>query len=465
MKQPQHQHTAHAVVIGGSVAGILAARVLANHFARVTVIERDRFSPQPDFRAGTPHARHPHLLLVRGQQIMEQLFPGLTDELRARGALPLNMGRDLALVLGENGVRSFDTELTALAFSRPLLEHVVRERLCAMPQVTLRSGFETTGLLVEVTGRRVIGVRVREHGEDVRPEEEITADLVIDASGRGSRLPAWLSALGYPAPEETTIDAQAGYSTRLYRIPSGVAPWQALCCLPQAPAHRRGCLMMQVEGDRWMVTLTGMDSDYPPTDEAGYMAFAATIPVPGLAALLAQSEPLTKPYGYRTNANRLRHYERLPSQPEGLLAIGDSVYALNPVYGQGMTVAAIGALTLDDWLRKRRRNTTLRPVRTFQRCLAQVNAQPWQLATGQDLLWPSAAGAQPDPLTRLMQRYVDLVLQTMVESGEVAARFSRVQNMLSSPAALFHPRVLWQVLRRGSTTKAAPAPSATQPSG
>jgi 2-polyprenyl-6-methoxyphenol hydroxylase-like FAD-dependent oxidoreductase len=465
MKQPQHQHSAHAVVIGGSVAGLLAARLLADHFARVTVIERDRLLAQPDFRAGAPHARHPHVLLVRGQQIMEQLFPGLTDELRARGALPLNMGRGLALVIGINAVRPFDTDLAALAFSRPLLEHAIRERLCAMPQVTLRSGFEATGLLAEETGRRVTGVRVHERGAGAGPEEELTADLVIDASGRDSRLPTWLHALGYPAPEETTIDAQTGYSTRLYRIPSGATPWQALCCLPQAPVQRRGCLMMPVEGDRWMVTLTGMDGDYPPTDEAAYMAFAATIPVPGLAAILAQSEPLTKPYGYRNNANRVRHYERLQRQPEGLLAVGDSVYALNPVYGQGMTVAAIGALTLDGWLRERRRDGTLRPTPTFQRRLARVNARPWQLATGQDLRWPSAAGPRPDPITRLMQRYVDLVLQTMIENGEVAARFSRVQNMLSSPAALFHPRVLCQVLSRGSTTKVAPAPSATQPLG
>lgn len=178
--------------------------------------------------------------------------------------------------------------------------------------------------------------------------------------------------------------------------------------------------------------------------------------------MLAQAEPLTEPYGYRNIANRLRHYERLPRRPEGLLAIGDSVYALNPVYGQGMTVAAIGALTLDGWLRERRRDRQLTGAQAFQRRLAQVNAQPWQLATGQDLLWPSAAGGRPDPITRLMQRYVDLVLQTMVENGEVAARFSQVQNMLCSPASLFHPRVLWQVLKRGSTTKAAPAPSAAQ---
>lgn len=462
MKQLQHQRRAHAVVIGGSVAGMLAARVLADHFARVTVIERDRFSAQPDFRAGAPHARHPHGLLVRGQQIMEQLFPKLTAELLAQGAVPVNLGRDLALVIGESAVRPFETELVALFFSRPLLEHTLRARLCALPEVTMRTGCEAIGLLTDHAGHRVMGVRVRPRGEGNQPEEQLHADLVIDAAGRGSRLPVWLPELGYPAPEETTIDAAAGYSTRLYRFPSGVTPWKALYCMPQAPNQRRGCLMMQMEDERWMVTLTSMDGDYPPTDAADYLAFAATVPVPGFAAMLAQAEPLTEPYGYRNIANRLRHYERLPRRPEGLLAIGDSVYALNPVYGQGMTVAAIGALTLDGWLRERRRDYLLTGALAFQRRLAQVNAQPWQLATGQDLLWPSAAGGLPDPITRLMQRYVDLVLQTMVENGEVAARFSQVQNMLSSPASLFHPRVLWQVLKRDSTTKAAPAPSAAQ---
>lgn len=465
MKQSQHQRRAHAVVIGSSVAGILAARVLADHFAQVTVIERDQFSAQPDFRAGAPHARHPHGLLVRGQQIMEQLFSGLTAELTAQGALPINVGRDLALIIGTRAVRPFDTDLVALFFSRPLLEHTLRARLCALPQVTIRTGYGASGLLTDHAGHRVTGVRVRPRGEGEQPEEQILADLVVDAAGRGSRLPAWLAELGYPAPEETTIDAAAGYSTRLYRIPSATPPWRALYCMPQAPTQRRGCLVMPVEGERWMVTLTGMDGDYPPTDAADYLAFAATVPVAGFAAMLAQAEPLTEPYGYRNIANRLRHYERLPRQPEGLLAIGDSVYALNPVYGQGMTIAAIGALTLDGWLRERRHDPALTGAHSFQRRLAQVNAQPWQLATGQDLLWPSATGGQPDPVTRLLQRYVDLVLQTMVENGEVAARFSRVQNMLSSPAALFHPRVLWQVLRCGSTAKAAPVPTAAQRSG
>lgn len=462
MKPPQRR--AHAIVIGGSIAGLLAARVLAEHFARVTVIERDRFSSEPDFRAGVPHARHPHGLLVRGQQIMEQLFPGLTAELTARGAVPLNLGRDLALVIGDRAVRPFETDLVALFFSRPLLEHTLRERLCALPQVTLRAGCEAAGLLVDPGGHRVVGVRLHRRGEGKQPDEQLHADLVIDAAGRGSRLPEWLAELGYPRPEETTIDAAAGYSTRLYRMPRGALPWKALYCMPQAPAQRRGCLMMPMEGERWMVSLTAMDGDYPPTDAAGHLAFAATVPVPGFAAMLAQAEPLTEPYGYRNVANRLRHYERLPRQPEGLLAIGDSVYALNPVYGQGMTVAAIGALSLDDWLHARRQDRTLVGARAFQRRLAQVNAQPWQLATGQDLRWPAATGAQPDPVTRLMQRYVDGVLQTMVDHGEVAERFSRVQNMLSSPAALFHPRVLWQVLRRISAPTAAPAPSADQPS-
>lgn len=456
MQQSHTQTGAHAVVIGGSIAGMLAARVLAERFARVTVIERDRLPAQPDFRAGAPHARHPHGLLVRGQQIMEQLFPGLTEELKALGALPLDMGRGLTLVIGATAVQPYDADLVALTFSRPLLEHAIRARLCALPQIALLAGYEATGLLTDAAGRRVTGVRVRERGADELPAELLHADLVVDAAGRGSRLPEWLEELGYPSPEETTVDAQAGYSTRLYRVPAGVAPWKALYCMPQAPAQRRGCLVMPVEGGRWMVTLTGMDGDYPPTDEAAYQAFAATVPVPGFAAALAQAEPLTRPYGYRNIANRMRHYERLPRQPEGLLAMGDSVYALNPVYGQGMTVAALGALTLAAWLREQGHGYGVPgAARAFQRRLARVNAQPWQLATGQDLLWPSTSGRKPDPLTRLLQRYVDRVLQAMVDDGAIAARFSRVQNMLSSPATLFHPRVLWRVLRH---SPARPAP-------
>ena len=448
--------TGHAIVIGGSIAGLLTARVLTNHFAQVTVTERDLLPQTPDFRNCAPHARHAHGLLVRGQQIMESYFPGLTADLLAQGAIAANMGTELSLYIGGVPVQPFASDLVITACSRPLLEYTIGQRLRALPQVRFLEGYDVNGILTDPERRRATGVRVQSRQEQ-GSEEIVHADLVVDASGRNSRLPDWLAALGYPVPAETTVDAQAGYATRIYKRPASYpGRWQALYNIPQAPTQSRGCIIAPLEGDRWHVTLTGLNGDHPPTDKEGFLAFARSIPVPELYRALSQAEPLTEPYGYRRGANRLRHYEKLPRYLEGLLAIGDSVYALNPVYGQGMTVAALAAVTLDETLGSQRRHPADDPTglaRRFQQTLAKVIAAPWQMATGQDLRWPSAgAGYRPDPITRLVQGYFDWVLVAMIDNPEIAAAFAKVQNMLASPATLFHPRMVWQVIRAGQQT-------------
>lgn len=453
----------HAVVIGGSIAGMLTARVLTNYFTTVTVIERDVLPQTPEFRKGAPHARHAHGLLVRGQQILESYFPGLQTELLEQGAIPANMGTELSLYIGGQAVQAFPSELVINTCSRPLLEHTIGQRLRALPQVHFLQGYAVNSVCTDALGKRATGVRVQlRQGEAA--EETIHADLIVDASGRTSRLPEWLAELGYPTPEETTVDAQAGYATRIYRRPANYAgSWKALYSIPQAPHQSRGCIIAPLEGDRWHVTLTGLNGDHPPTDEEGFLAFARTIPVPELHRALGQAEALTDPYGYRRGANRLRHYDRLPRYLEGLLAIGDAVYALNPVYGQGMTVAALGAVTLDEMLGNLRRHPANDPTglaRRFQRKLAQVIAGPWQMATGQDLRWPSAgADYRPDPVTRLVQGYFDRVLVAMVDNPEIAAAFAQVQNMLASPGTLFHPCIVWQVLRAGKREMNETAPT------
>lgn len=443
--------TGHAIVIGGSIAGMLTARVLTNHFARVTVIERDELPDSPAFRKGAPHGRHAHGLLARGQQIMESLFPGLTEELQTMGAIPTNMGRGLNLYIGGVRVQPFESEIEVTISSRPLLENAIYRRLRTLPGVSFLLGCDVTGLTTDEGRQKVTGITLRQRGQVSQDEQALAADLVVDASGRGSRLPQWLEALGYQPPRETSVDSQTAYMTRMYRR-SAATPAMMLYAMPQAPDHARGCIVIPVEGDRMLVTLIGLNGEQAPTDEAGFMAYARSLPVPEFYAALAEAEPLTEPYGFRRAANRLRHYDTLPRYLEGMLALGDSVYALNPVYGQGMTVAALGALALDASLSEHRRRHDVHDptglARRFQKRLARINAGPWQLATGQDLRWPSAAaGHETDAVTRLVQRYFDRVLVAMTDNGELAEAFAQVQNMLKSPATLFSPRIMWQVLR------------------
>ncbi len=215
-----------------------------------------------------------------------------------------------------------------------------------------------------------------------------------------------------------------------------------------------------------LVTLIGLNGEQPPTDEAGFLAYARSLPVPGFSDMIAAAEPLTEPYGYRRAANRLRHYEKLPRYLDGVVALGDSAYALNPVYGQGMTVAALGALTLGECLQAQPAGDMAGLAGRFQKRLAKVNAGPWQLATGQDLRWPcAAAGHKTDPVTRLVQRYFDRVLEAMVDNGEIAEAFSQVQNMLKPPTSLFNPRIVWQVLRANGRTTGTPSVEKSHTSG
>ncbi len=221
--------TGHAIVIGGSIAGMLTARILTNHFAQVTVIERDELPDGPAFRKGAPHARHAHGLLVRGQQIMEDLFPGLTEDLWAQGAIPTNMGRDLTLYIGGARVKPFEADLVITGSSRPLLENAIYSRLRQMPQVRFLTGRDVTGLCTDEANRHVTGIRLQERSKHGQAEQELAADLVVDASGRGSKLPTWLEALGYQPPAETTVDSQTSYTTRDLSSPAQRASLEGAC--------------------------------------------------------------------------------------------------------------------------------------------------------------------------------------------------------------------------------------------
>lgn len=443
--------TTHAVVIGASIAGLTAARVLSEHFTRVTVIERDLLPETVAFRRGVPQAHHAHVLLLKGLQVLEEFFPGLSAELIKAGAVNANMGSDLAFYL-KGGWRApaYSSSVTVLGCSRPLLEGTLYRRLATHPQIEFMQNQEVMGLCTDDNKQRVTGVQIRTRGERNAAPSVVNADLVVDASGRHSHAPEWLAALGLPVPHESTINAHAGYASRVYRRPRDFADsWRALYIMPEAPHQRRGAVALPMEGDRWHVTLVGMDGDYPPTDDQGFLAFARSLPSSRLVEALLQAEPLSEPLGYRNAENRLRHYDKLPRYLDGFLLSGDSVYALNPVYGQGMTVAAMSAQVLDRCLRQHahKDGTQKNLSAFFQMELSKVIASPWQMATGQDRRWAGTEGeGELDNMTKLIQGYFDRVQETMVHDPQVAEAFFGVMQMVSSPGGLFHPRIMLRVL-------------------
>lgn len=439
----------HAIVIGSSMAGLTAARVLADHFDKVTIIERDRLPDDLDYRKGVPQARHAHLMLLRGQMILEQLFPGLRAELLAAGAVPVNFGLEMDFRMGSQWLPHFPSDLEATACSRPLLENSIYRRLAADPRISFRPHTDVLHLCAGSDGRQVRGVYLRDRqGGDV---EEMAADLVLDASGRDSKAPDWLQKLGYSPAKEITVNSFPGYATRVFKVPADFAgSWKAMYLMPRPPEGTRGGVILPLEGGYWHVTLVGMAGDHPPTDEEGFWEYARSLPSQRFYEAIKDAEPVGSIYGYRRAENRLRQYDQLNSYLEGFLLLGDSVFAFNPVYGQGMTVAAIASLALGESLAEQRErfgpgNLDGLAMR-FQQQLGKVLAMPWQQATNEDMRWPQAEGVQDlDLPTRLIQKYFLKVMEAMPHSPVVTNAFYQVQHMVTPPTLLLRPDMMARV--------------------
>jgi 2-polyprenyl-6-methoxyphenol hydroxylase-like FAD-dependent oxidoreductase len=441
------QGNGHAVVVGASIAGLLAARVLAPHFRRVTVIERDTLPNSADPRGGVPQGRHAHALLIRGERILSELFPELVPDLIARGAIPVTLGRDLRWYHFGCWKKRFDSELTGIAMSRPALELEILRRVRALPNVTVFDGTVVTRYVADWENARLTGVCVRGRNSEM-PEDQVHADLVVDASGRGSQTPQRLAELGYRKPEESLVKADFAYATRIYERPTRGWDWKSLYVVDRPPA-KRGGIVVSVEANRWMVTLIGCHGDHPPADEAGFLEFARSLPAPDLHAAIVAARPLSDivPHGFPESQRR--HYESLARFPIGLVVLGDALCSFNPVYGQGMTVSAIEAKLLQDCLQDlQARSTPSLDALTsnFRSRVAKAADLPWQLATGEDLRFAQTSGPRSARL-RFMHWYTAKIHEAAGLSEVVAERFLHVSNMVAPRSTLFGPDVLKELLR------------------
>lgn len=437
----------HAVVIGGGITGMLAAQVLVGYFDRVTLVERDRFPEQPVPRPGVPQSYQLHALLAQGQRILEQLFPGLTDELAHHGAPSVDWTADCSLLLLDGWAPRSPSGIVSRACTRNLLEAVIRQRLVNHSPVKFLEATQVTGLLANPDNTSVTGIRI----QDGNGRAELAAQLVVDTSGRSSKAPQWLSSLGYGMPQETAINSFLGYASCMYQsLGDSFLDYKALYLMPKAPDYSRGGVLYQVEQGRWMVGLMGVGRDYPPTDPANFLNFAQSLRSPEIYEAIKHGKPLSPIYGYQRTENRWRHYERLSRSPENFVVVGDAVCAFNPIYGQGITVGALGALTLDQCLKRQYQLHSDMDLaglaQRFQKQLAKVITVPWLMATGDDFRWPTTKGPQPDFVTRLMHWYLDQVMHVASERVEVYKVFVEVIHLLKPPTAFFQPDILAQVL-------------------
>ncbi len=438
----------HAIVVGASMGGLLAARVLSEHFEHVTILERDPLPEGPEVRKGVPQGAHVHVLLEGGRRILDGLFPDLCDALRAAGAVQTEVGSRFAWhQFGVWKTRS-PLGLNLWQQTRPLLEDLVRTRVVARQNVALRIGARVAGLLATYGGSRVTGVRLATPGAS--QAEELRADLVVDASGRGSRATEWLEVLGLGRVDEEEVRMWLGYSTRIYRR-TGDPGWNACLILPTPPAHRGG-LLFAVEGGRWMCTLSAWLRDYPPTDEAEFMSFARTLAVPDLYEVIRDAEPLGEIRPHRFASSLRRRFERLRRMPEGFVVMGDALSSFNPVYGQGMTVSAMEAEALDACLR----NIVNGQVTSqFQRSAARIVDAAWLLAATEDLRYPEVEGARPR-LLHALHAYVQRAHRVAARDDVVMKRLCEVLSMTAAPTTLFGLATAVRVLGRSSTPRHAP---------
>ncbi|MFD7409409.1 FAD-dependent oxidoreductase [Streptomyces sp. NPDC059866] len=434
---------AHAVVLGGGWAGMLAAGALSQRFSRVTVIEADTLPTGPRRRPGLPQARHGHLLWSGGARAVESLLPGTLDRWVAAGAHRIALPTDLVYLSAEGWMQRTEEFQYILTCGRDLLDWVVRRRVLADPAVTLHDGVRCTGLLGDAS--RVTGVRLGEG--PLGSGRALRADLVVDSTGRGSRAPRWLAGLGLPEVRERQVDAGAAYASRVFRAPPGLDgafPLITVQADPRSAGPGRTATLLPIEEGRWLVTLSGTRGGEPPTDGREFIDFARGVRHPVVGEFAALAEPAGPVYSSRSTGNRRRYFEDLSRWPDGLVILGDAVACFNPTYGHGMSVAARGACALRDALDS--------PGPAFgwsgrvQQAIADAASSAWRTATSQDIRYPGAVGPRPRLAVRMLQRYADRLVRTAGSRQIAAEALFEAYTLSGSFARLAAPRVVLSTL-------------------
>ncbi|MFT2016586.1 NAD(P)/FAD-dependent oxidoreductase [Streptomyces sp. 796.1] len=433
----------HGIVLGGGWAGMLAAHVLARHAETVTVVERDVLPDGPRHRKGSPQGRHVHVLWSSGARIIDALLPGVIERLLKAGARKVNFHQDLVTLTSHGWQHRFPPRQYAIMCTRPFLDWNVRDEILAGGRITVRQRTEILDLVGD--GSRISGVRVRDVDSGVT--ETLGADLVVDASGRGSRLRHWLSALDLPPIEEDVVDAGIAYATRIYQAPPGAT--DGFPAINVAADHRvrepgRFGVVYPQEDGTWMVTLSCTRGAGLPTSDEEFLPYARTLRHPLVADLISSVEPLTSVAVSRVGANRRLYPERLAQWPEGLVVLGDALAAFNPIYGHGMSTAARAAAALDEQLAAGGEGAGT--ARRIQAAISASVDDPWIMAASKDVEYVGCRMNAKDPrLTggaTARQRFSDLIADRAIRSAGVCDVVTDVISLSAPQSELASNRFL-----------------------
>ena len=434
-----------AVVLGGGMAGLLAARVLSERYRTVVIVERDTIIGARGTRRGVPQAHHAHGLLARGQQILEDLFPGLLAELAADGVISGDLSGSIRWYFNGKRLQQKDSGLLSVSATRPELEEHVRARVVALPNVEVRERTVVRSLVATADRTRVTGVQVAGDGEP----ETVLADLVVDATGRGSRSPVWLEEFGYERPVEQKIKIDLAYTSRLFELDTD--PFGAdIAINPVAsPANPRGGFLIKLPGNVALLSQTGLLGDHPPRDDQGFLEFAKTLDAPEVYRAVSTAKPVSEINGFRVPASVRRRFDQLRRFPDGLLVIGDGVCTFNPVYGQGMTIAAMEADQLGRHLDS---GGGVRPLRFFAQ-IAPIIDVPWDISAGGDLAFPGVEGPRPLKV-KMGNAYMAKLHAAATVDGRFTEAFFRAAGLVDPPSALMRPSLVLGVLRTARRARA-----------
>jgi 2-polyprenyl-6-methoxyphenol hydroxylase-like FAD-dependent oxidoreductase len=432
-----------AVVLGAGMAGLLTARVLADRYREVIVIERDEVTGVADARKGVPQGRHAHALLARGQRILEELFPGLQQELTDSGIYSCDLAGNLRWYFNGAPLRQMDSGLLSVSATRPQLEQHVRQRVSALSNVQLREQTLVNRLESAEGGSRIVGVHVIGVAEGSEPEL-INAELVVDATGRGSRAPAWLAELGYQRPDEEKVTIDLAYTTRLFKLGSNPYGSDLSINSVARPENPRGAFFPLLDSEVAMLSLTGILGDHPPRDDDGFLEFTKSLDAKEIYETIKGSVPVSDAVTFHVPASVRRRYDKLNRFPDGFLVIGDGVCSFNPVYGQGMTVAAMEAVALGKHIDR----GPVQPIRFFRELKPIVDV-PWDISAGGDLAFPAVQGKRSLKV-RMGNFYISRLHSAAQRDGRFTKAFFRVAGLVDPPQALMRPSLMlgiWRTLR------------------
>lgn len=428
-----------AIVIGGSIGGSLAAAGLSEHFDEVIVFDRDVLPDDPQPRKGTPQARQTHLELPMGMAKSMELLPGLDEQLAAAGCPTIDFCRDLAVVgpTGEAWQVRAASGVGMTCLTRPLFENVVRRNVKAIPNVEYRQG-SIEGLATTDDRSTVTGVQLRTSASDV-----VSADLVVDCGGRGSKSPKWLKALDFEPPPEQRVHCFMGYSSRLVRIPDGLLPddgLQGVGAQVSPPHNTRGGVFLPVENGRHMLLAAGMAKDYPPGDHESLRAFFRDVSSPLISEYAEQFEPVTEWATYHIPSNQRRLWEDMDRAPENFVALGDAVASFNPIYAQGMTQAALHAVVLREQLAARNGDGLTGFRADFQEALRPFNDHAFTKAAMADTGYPGVEFENYEPQSPENLEYLMDLTSLCTQDASVSVAFMQSIGYMDS-APLEAPEV------------------------